>query len=82
MPGQYTVEHVRFSSATMARDGLSANEIRALMTLDGIEQLICFGSGLGRWDAMDAVRFQDSLPDTWREPVMSGNARAILRWRS
>jgi uncharacterized protein len=80
MPSEYFRDRFRILTHPFAEGPSKGAEIQLLSSVQGIEDMLCFGSGYPRWDADDAADVAVSLPEDWRSKVMQANAAATFRW--
>jgi predicted TIM-barrel fold metal-dependent hydrolase len=80
-PTEYVREHVRIGTWRMALPAEPERMVRLLRTIDGIEDVLVYGSGYPHWDTMpaEALAF---LPGEWQPKVLGENARELFRWRA
>lgn len=79
-PLDQLLEQVRISTysfrAAPAPDALS----RVLGAVEGMDGVLCFGSGYPRWDADDFAAVAGKLPAGWADRVAFENADRLFRW--
>jgi predicted TIM-barrel fold metal-dependent hydrolase len=76
-PGEIVREHVRLT--TQPLDELDSREKlrRTLELIDGLEDMLMFATDYPHWDYDRPDLVSQRLPTSWREKVMSENARGL-----
>jgi predicted TIM-barrel fold metal-dependent hydrolase len=76
-PSEVAREHVRFTTQPLEHtDGHDALLFELLEAV-GAPGILCFASDYPHWDFDDPAFMLRRLPESWREPVMRGNAAAF-----
>jgi predicted TIM-barrel fold metal-dependent hydrolase len=80
-PTEYFREHVRVGTWRMAAPAEPERLVRVLNTVEGVEDLLIYGSGFPDWDTSWPSEL-DSLPVEWRAKARGENAFEFFRWRA
>jgi predicted TIM-barrel fold metal-dependent hydrolase len=76
-PSEVVREHIRFTTQPLEHtDGHDEILFRSLEAV-GAPGILCFASDYPHWDFDDPAFMLKRLPESWREPVMHGNAAAL-----
>lgn len=79
-PSDYARRYVGISTYGVDPSGLSELEQIALSTIDGVEDVICYGSGYPNWDRNDPDRMIRTVPESWRPKFLGENVKRLVRW--
>lgn len=81
-PSAYIHESVRFTTHPLDVNVASAELVKLLRTVEGIEDLLIYGSGYPNWDTELVAGVAQTLPAEWHEKVFHDNAAAFFAWPS
>jgi predicted TIM-barrel fold metal-dependent hydrolase len=77
LPSETVREHMRFTTQPLDEPN-SRQELRQALALgDGLEDMLMFATDYPHWDFDRPDLVSQRLPTSWREKVMSENARAL-----
>jgi len=79
-PSEYLREHVRLTTQPFEASDDPKRVVRALSTVEGIEELLCFSTDYPHWDGDNPRYMTNRLPDEWQERVFFRNADETYRW--
>jgi uncharacterized protein len=77
-PTEYFLEHVRVATYRLERPQPAASLHRALRSVRGVEEILCYASGMPEHDADTVQEAEALLPAEWHDAVFDGNARALF----
>jgi predicted TIM-barrel fold metal-dependent hydrolase len=79
LPSEQAREHLRFTTQPLEQPKRKSQLSAVLEAVDGLEDMLMFATDYPHWD-FDAPRVvEPRIPESWREKVMSENARALYR---
>lgn len=74
LPSEYFLEHVRVGTNPLEKFATREKFQKALLSMRGLEEVLCFASGYPNWDSeMPDIAMQE-LPAAWLPKVMYDNA--------
>jgi predicted TIM-barrel fold metal-dependent hydrolase len=77
LPSQTVREHMRFTTQPLDEPDSRQKLRQALGLVDGLEDMLMFATDYPHWDFDRPDLVSRRLPDSWREKIMSENARAL-----
>ena len=77
LPSETVREHMRFTSQPLDEPDSRGKLKRAFELFDGLEDMLMFATDYPHWDFDRPDLVSLRLPGSWREKVMSENARAL-----
>ena len=77
-PSEYVRDHVRLGTQPLERPDRDAHLLQLLEMMDA-ERILMFSSDYPHWDFDSPSRAFPRLPETTREAIFSGNARALYQ---
>ncbi len=77
LPSETVREHMRFTTQPLDEPGSRQELKQALGLIDGLEDMLMFATDYPHWDFDRPDLVSRRLPTSWREKVMSENARAL-----
>jgi predicted TIM-barrel fold metal-dependent hydrolase len=75
--GETVREHMRFTTQPLDEPDSRGKLMQALDLLDGLEDMLMFATDYPHWDFDRPDLVSRRLPESWREKVVSENARAL-----
>jgi predicted TIM-barrel fold metal-dependent hydrolase len=75
-------EHVRLCTYPIDRPPEEGALSRLLATFDGVENLLCYGSGHPLWNSDSVEEVARLFPESWHGGIFSDNALRFFRWPS
>jgi predicted TIM-barrel fold metal-dependent hydrolase len=79
-PLDQLLEQIRVSTYSFRSAPAAKALAPVLQAIDGLEEVLCFGSGYPRWDADDLEVVAGRLPSGWLTKVAFENAARLFRW--
>lgn len=79
-PSEYLRRSVRITTHPLDADVEPDKLVGLLRTVDGIEDMLVYGSGYPSWDTEWVAGVRDALPAEWHEKVFHENAEALFAW--
>lgn len=79
LPSEYFMDHVKVVTYPLDEPPDPPALFRLLETVEGVEDLLCYGSGTPHSNADEIDDVEPRLPEKWRNRVFSDNARRVLR---
>ena len=77
LPSETVREHMRFTTQPLDEPDSRGKLKQALELLDGLEDMLMFATDYPHWDFDRPDLVSLRLPESWREKIMSENARAL-----
>jgi predicted TIM-barrel fold metal-dependent hydrolase len=77
LPGETVREHMRFTTQPLDEPDSRGKLKQALGLLDGLEDMLMFATDYPHWDFDRPDLVSRRVPTSWREKLMSENARAF-----
>jgi predicted TIM-barrel fold metal-dependent hydrolase len=77
LPSETVREHVRFTTQPLDEPDSRGKLKQALELLEGLEDMLMFATDYPHWDFDRPDLVSRRLPESWRDKVMSENARAL-----
>jgi predicted TIM-barrel fold metal-dependent hydrolase len=76
-PSEVAREHIRFTTQPLEHTDGRDELLFAMLEAVGAPGILCFATDYPHWDFDDPAFMLNRLPESWREPVMHGNAAVL-----
>jgi predicted TIM-barrel fold metal-dependent hydrolase len=80
LPSEYIYEHVRLNTQPLEEGSRPGDLIEVLTAVDGVENLLVFGTDYPHLSFDDPSYVSQQLPAEWARKVMCDNACAVYGW--
>ncbi len=77
LPSEQVREHVRFTTQPLEQPRTKSQLRSVLEAVEGMEEMLLFATDYPHWDFDTPKLIEARLPESWRDRVMSENARAL-----
>ena len=81
-PSEYFRKSIRLSTYPLDVAVETEHLVKLLQTVDGIEDMLMYGSGYPNWDTEWVAGVRQALPAAWHEKVFHQNAVDFFAWGS